>query len=179
MTIWWRRFLVLVPVLSLVASSLFMSCGGGGGSSTTFLPPAAALTAISICAGPPATPAPTPSPGASPTPTPTPVPQCSPVTSASTTVGGQLQFNAQGVFVKNKVATYGDVTSSASWFTLPNNVLFSDPNTKGLFTGTTQGCDCITAASGGVISAPVQVAVATPVAACTPCPPLPTPSPTP
>jgi chitinase len=154
-----------------------MSCGGSGGSSTTFLPAAPALTAISICAGPPATPAPTPSPGASPTPTPTPVPQCSPVTSASTTVGGQLQFNAQGIFVKNKVVTYDDITDSASWYTLGSGTLFSGGG--GVFTGTSQGCDCITAASGGVVSQAVQVAVATPLAACTPCPVLPTPTPTP
>jgi hypothetical protein len=169
---WWRRCLVLVPVLSFVSAALLLSCGGGsgGGSSPTPLP--ISLVSVAICAGVPPTPTPTPVPTTGHTPTPVPTPQCSPVSQASVAIGGQVQFNAQGTFQQgNRTPTFHDVTnnSSTGWSNITGN-LAGVPNVNGAYTGFNQGCDCVAVNAGGVQSQSVQVGVATPAAACSTCP---------
>jgi hypothetical protein len=192
--IWWRRCLVLVPVLSFLVTALLLSCGGGGGGGTT--PTAGVMlhiVAVQICAGTPAPtstpPTPTPTKTASPkptkTPTPTVTPQCTPIPgSPPLTVGiappnNAINFNAQGEFFKGnnkKKPIFNDVTGADNtlWFDL-NGDLRNVPHT-GQWQGIATGCDCVSVTAGGIQSAnTVSVAVGG-ATGCTPCP---TPSGTP
>jgi hypothetical protein len=179
---WWRRCLVVVPVLSFVAAALILSCGGGGGGSGGGFGAAFIIEALAICSGSPPAPTPTPSPTKTHTPSPTPTPQCSPVQATTVPTSGPtptVQFNAQGTFTKNgsKKIIFFDATSAALWFTGNPNGSFTGAATydgNGQWSGVTQGCTCIAALSGGVESQTVTLGVATPAASCPVCPQLPT-----
>jgi hypothetical protein len=175
--LWWRRCLVIVPVLSFLAAAMLLSCGGGGSSSTVTQSPSS-LESVAICPGTPVPPTPTPTPTTgkkSPTPTPT---QCAPVTEATVAIGGTVGFNAQGTFTvhNKKQLKFRDVTGGAGWFPTNANIFYQG---GGVVQGVAQGCSCLTAEAGGLTSQSVLIAVSTPIAACTPCPQLPTPTPTP
>jgi len=124
----WIRWIILAPVVMLVAGTIISSCGGSSGcfgvvdSTGTFIPGLCpgptptqgyALEAINICALFP-TPSPTGVPTSTPTPrhplrtpTPTKTPTataCStpaPGTVFDTTINGTVSFEAQGVLVKH------------------------------------------------------------------------------
>ncbi|MGH8011809.1 MAG: hypothetical protein ACREQ4_04835 [Candidatus Binataceae bacterium] len=112
------------------------------------------------------------------TPTPTPT-ECVPVVSATVAIGSTAGFNAQGTFsvVNKKQLRYRDETASGLWFSTPPNIVAYQQN--GLFQGITPGCACISVAAGGFTSQNVSIQVGAPVPACTPCPQLPAPTPTP
>jgi hypothetical protein len=169
--LWWRRCLVIVPVLSFVALAMLWSCGGGSsGTSATPLP--IALVSVAICAGPPFTPTPTPVPTKSvtPTPTPSPTPMCAALSSTSVASPGPFFFHAQGTFQRNnpKQATFRDVTNDASteWFlqgdlTQVSNGIYNAPSAN--------GCGCLAVKDGGLTSETVQVTIGNPLPLCTPC----------
>ena len=189
--IWWRRCLVLVPVLSFIATALLLSCGGGGGGTTTATPLPLRIVAVQICPGTPAPtstpPTPTPTKTASPkptkTPTPTPTPQCTPVPGSPpqsvgiTAPNNAINFNAQGEFIKGnntKKPSFHDVTNDLPGWFLSNGTLQYVGN--GQFQGIAPGCNCIGVNAGGILSSnTVSVAVGGAIG-CTPCP---TPSATP
>jgi hypothetical protein len=120
---------------------------------------------------------PTATPTTPKTPTPTPTPACVPVpvspalpvTNASP--GNVLQLNAQGTYAgaNKKMPKFRDVTDNSNtlWFDLNGDLSYSG---NGAWVGLNPGCDCITASVGGIQSQSISVAVATPIAACTPCP---------
>jgi hypothetical protein len=192
--IWWRRCLVLVPVLSFLVTALLLSCGGGGGGGTTPLEGTPLhIVAVQICAGTPAPtstpPTPTPTKTASPKPTktpkPSPTPQCTPIpgsppqTVGTTAPNNAINFNAQGQFIagNKKKPSFHDVTNDAStlWFTLNGDLHYAG---NGQWQGIAAGCDCVSATAGGLQSAnTVSVAVGG-ASGCTPCP-TPTGTPTP
>lgn len=175
--IWARRSIVLVPVLSFLAAATLLSCGGGGGGGTSPTPVPFSLSGVAICLGSPPLLTPTPTPTTPPAPTPTPTPACVPVPVSpalpvgTSSPGNVLQLNAQGTFVavnKNK-PKYHDVTNNTNtlWLDLNGNLTYGS---NGAWVGTNPGCDCVAVSSGGVQSQTISVAVATPIAACTPCP---------
>jgi hypothetical protein len=173
---WRRRSIIFVPVLVFLAAAISLSCGGGGGGSSP-APVPISLTSVAICSGSPPVQTPTPTPTTPPPPTPTPTPACVPVPVSpalpvgTASPGNVLQFNAQGTFVgANKNAPkFGDVTNNTNtlWFDSTGKLSYGS---NGAWVGLSPGCDCITASAGGVQSQSISVAVATPVAACTPCP---------
>ena len=171
--LWWRRCLVIVPVLSFVALAMLWSCGGGGSSSTTATPLPIALVSVAICAGAPFTPTPTPVPTRTVTPTPksSPTPICEALSATSVASPGPFYFRAQGTFARANPnqATFGDVSNdnSTDWFfngdlTQISNGIYNAPSPN--------GCACLTVKDGGITSEPVQVTIGSPVPACTPCP---------
>jgi hypothetical protein len=117
------------------------------------------------------TPTPTPTKSPSPTPACTPVAITPALPVALASPGNTLQLNAQGQFAASnpKTPKFHDVTNDLStlWFTLSGNVTYAG---NGVLVGAHAGCDCVTAHAGGVDSQTISVAVATPLAACTPCP---------
>jgi len=125
---------------------------------------------------PPATPTPSPTPKETPTLTPCPG-------ATSTVVGLQetINFSAHGTFVLGKKTEIDDLTNnSTTLWTSSNSQVLLPPlaGAGGAFVGQTAGCACIAASSGGFISLPIGVGVATPAADCvcpTPLPPSPTP----
>jgi hypothetical protein len=187
--LWWRRLLVLTPVLAFLGSAMLLSCGGGSsGTAPTATP--TTLLGLTVCFGPPATgtAVPTITPTVSPTvrptktPTPSPTPICSP-TATSTAIGlaDQLQLNAQGIFSKPskpKKVTYRDITNSPNTAFRTNggcNAVVYQGN--GLFIGNQTGCCCIGAQSGSIFSQQFSVNV-NGAPACAACPQPPT-TPTP
>jgi hypothetical protein len=100
-------------------------------------------------------------------------------------MNGMVQFNAQGTFLmgtNQQLRTFQDVTNSSLWLTITPNASFPGKVSyagNGQFIGVTAGCTCIAAVDGGLQSQTVLIGVDTPVVSCTPCPQLPTPSPTP
>jgi hypothetical protein len=192
---WWRRCLVLVPVLSFLAAALMLSCGGGSSSSTTATILPTSLIAVAICTGSPPVPTPTPTPTTVPTHTPTPTPACSPTpTSAAicvpssafcgTTVNGvtvatTLQFNAQGTFTTHSTTrpdAFRDVTNhgTTAWNPFPTSTNFSGVINylgNGEFVGVTAGCTCFNVTDAGFTSQTVLVGVNQDPATCpAPCP---------
>ncbi len=192
---WWRRCLVLVPVLSFLAAALMLSCGGGGGFPVTTVPQFFnGIIAVAICSGSPPVPTPTPTPTSVPTPKPSPTPQCSPVAAAAvcvpgstnvfcttvipspipTTVPNTVQFNAQGSFSrksKTVAQTYHDVTNhgSTSWNTFPPSTNFTGVINylgNGEFVAVTPGCTCVTVTDAGLISQTVEIGVDQDPATC-------------
>jgi len=179
------RWLVVVPILLIVAATMVASCGGSSGCSGAYnsqgkwIPgacpaskptPGLQLEAITICCGPPPLPTPTPSKTPKgPTPTPTP---CPGATSTSVAINDTLQFNAQGTFVKGKQSVFEDITNSIGMVWTSSHKEILQPPTAGnggLYTGAIQGCTCIGVTAAGIVSDPVGVAVATPVADCPLC----------
>ena len=185
---WWRRCLVLVPVLSFLAAALMLSCGGSSTSSPVALI-YNGIIAVAICTGSPPVPTPTPTPTDEPTHTPSPTPQCTPVAEApicvpanafcgtvvdGVTVSSTLQFNAQGSFsTKSKTVaqTYHDVTrhGSTRWNTFPTSPDFTGVINylgNGEFVGVTSGCTCVTVTDAGLISQTVEIGVDQDPATC-------------
>jgi len=173
---WRRRSIIFAPVLFFLAAAISLSCGGGGGG-TSPTPVPVSLISVAICSGSPPLPTPTPTPTTPAPPTPTPTPACVPVPVSpalpvgTASPGNVLQLQAQGAFAgANKNAPkFRDITNNTNtlWFDSTGNVTYGS---NGAWVGKSPGCDCITASAGGVQSQTIAVAVATPVAACTPCP---------
>ena len=186
--IWVRRSFVLVPIVVFLATALLLSCGGGGGGSTpTGNGNPFSVMSLSICPGFITSPTPTPKPTKYTCVTPTPLketPQCAPfntpialvLDTATATPAGTitatptnlLQINVQQTLQQNGNTKkfYGDVTSngSLSWnvdhpelIALPAG----PPFPAGQFVALGQGCVCITAQIGNIVSCPVAVAIAT------------------
>jgi hypothetical protein len=183
--LWWRRCLVVVPVISFVTAAFLWSCGGGGSSSTPTPTPPVALRSVVICEGTPFSPTPTPVPTTTktPTPTPKPTPKCSPVFATSlpspVALPTTLYFNAQGTFASTSTSprTFRDVTNSSgtAWFVTGDLA----PVANGIYSvPLPNGCGAISVEDGGFASQTVQVTIGSPKPPATPCP-TPTPSPTP
>jgi hypothetical protein len=207
----WIRWIILAPVVMLVAGTIISSCGGGNGcfgvidTTGTFIPGLCpgptptqgyALEAINICQLF-ATPSPTGVPTSTPTPkhplrTPTPTrtptaTACStpaPGTVFDTTVNGTVQFQAQGVLVKNRqkgrktLTIFEDITNSANtfWGSNPPGIVVNPVvGFGGVYQGQAQGCTCISASSSTISSLQYAIQVGSPG----PCPPCPTPTATP
>lgn len=107
------------------------------------------------------------------TPTPTPTPACVPVfASTPVIVGGAVQFNAQGTFVKGnaKKPKFRDITNGAStsWWDQPSGIV--QYNSNGQYQAVAPGCTCAQVSVAGILSQSVSVTVGTPSPACTPCP---------
>jgi hypothetical protein len=178
---------IFVLILMIAAVEFVLSCGGGNGTNcgtynqfgqfvpgpcSTPVPPIGYhLTAINICLGSPPVPTPTPSPSASPSkkPTPTLTPTPCP-TSTTVTLPNTVQFNAIGTFQKAKKTKFNDVTNSSNWFSDNADVSYSG---NGQFASVNAGCSCVYASSGGVLSLPMSISVASsagPQPECSPCP---------
>ena len=178
--IWRRRCLVLVPVLSFLATALIMSCGGGGSGNTTVENPFA-IVGLNVCPGTPPTPTPQPSPTKTKTPTPTPTPECTPVAGLpAATVGtspgsNTVQFQAQGMFARDPNSTmplFRDVTSGAAWRPIAPNGTFPGVVSyagNGLMIGVTPGCTYFSVSDGGFTQ--VVVVGVNPFASPCPTPP--------
>lgn len=173
---WRRRSIIFAPVLIFLAAAISLSCGGGAGPSAPS-PVPVSLISIAICSGSPPVQTPTPTPTTPAPPTPTPTPACVPIPVSpalpvgTASPGNVLQLNAQGTFAgaNKKAAKYHDITNNSNtlWYDSTGKVTYGS---NGAWVGVSSGCDCITASAGGVQSQTISVAVATPVAACTPCP---------
>ena len=196
---------MIAPVALFVLGVTMASCSGGttcfgsfnskgqfiaGLCPTSSPSPGFALTAITICKGPPP---PTTTPTASNAKTPTPT-ACMPVatTTAVSGSGVSISFNAQAVLMKgSQTTTYADITNSVSTLWTSNNnppggqEVLQPPSTSngGVYTGLNGGCACIKVSSGGIQSQPITVGVGpTPLAGCGLCPTFtatPTATPTP
>ena len=154
---WQKRCLIIGSVLAYVfiMTTLLPSCGSSSSTSTPS-PTSTPITLIQmrVCAQ-------APSNGAA----------CTQATTAEIPLSTQTEFFALGQFSSNGISTFNNISPSATWF-VDNSLLTSQG--LGFFTaGTVVGCSCITAASGTVVSPPVQIGVGQPASACTPCPPSP------
>ncbi len=143
------------------------------------------LAAISICAGPPASPTPTPTKlKPSPTPTLTPCPQA---TSTAVEVGSQAVFHAEGTFIRGKKERVVDITNSRDiLWTSANNppggpevLLPPTAGNGGVYNAVAQGCACVDASAGGTSAPMVGVTIFSSSAPTPACPLCPTPAPTP
>jgi hypothetical protein len=97
--------------------------------------------------------------------------------------GQAIQFNAQGAYsvsAKGK-KSYRDVTSdlSLSWGIGPSPVIQATASPDGQFIGVSNGCACLTALIGNVLSCPVTIQVGTPGVSCDSPQLCPTPTTTP
>ncbi len=198
---WRLRGIVVAPVVLFVAFTVLMSSCGGGSSGCIgsfdafggFVPglcpspgPQAGfnLETIVIGAG---TPVPsTPTPGSTPTGKPVPTatqtlgPQAGPTTGVA---GGQVFFNASGLFVKHTKMFVADITNASStlWTSTDQNVLAppQPPPLGGIYSALTPGCACAGVSSGGVSADPISVGVVGSAGQPTPdCPVCPTIAPT-
>lgn len=188
--IWLRRSLVLTPIVAFLAAALLLSCGGGGGgSSSSVNTNPLSVMSLAICPGSPAAPTPTPKPTQYKCATPTPVketPQCIPVPSvtsipATAPTANTVQFNIQETIQQssNTRKLYQDVTAngSLSWNISPPGIVqapLASPYPPGEFFGIGDGCACVTAQIGNVVSCPVGIAVGSGACAT----PFPCPTPT-
>ncbi|MGC1677436.1 MAG: PQQ-binding-like beta-propeller repeat protein [Candidatus Binataceae bacterium] len=197
----WIRWIILAPVVMLVAATIISSCSNSSGcfgvvdSTGVFIPGLCpgptptqgfALEAINICQlfptpSPTGVPTTTPTPKHSATPTKTPTATaCStpaPGTVFTTTVNGTVQFQAQGVLMKKNQVQYQDITNSANtfWGSNPSGIVVNPVlGFGGVYQGQADGCTCISASSSAISSLQYAIQVGT-----GPCPPCPTPTDTP
>ncbi len=163
-----RLGFLLVPAL-LILNALLPSCGGGSSSVSvaTPNPPGPHLDSITVCDGPPPSPIPV---------TPTPI-ICSGGPDTSVSQGATVTFHANAKKSNGRVK---DITDSHTTLWTSDNppILQSLRSQQGAFAGLAEGCACISASSGGILSNLVGVTVfASATPACSPCStPIPTPA---
>ncbi|MGH7779797.1 MAG: PQQ-binding-like beta-propeller repeat protein [Candidatus Binataceae bacterium] len=204
----WIRWIIVAPVLMLVAGTMISSCGSSSGcfgsvnAQGVFIAglcpqatpsPGYALQSINICpifATPSPTGLPTPTatpkhpnrtPTATPSATPTACSTPAPGTVFDTPVNGIVQFGAQGVLVKGDKTKFEDITNAANvfWGSNPQGIVVNPAvGSGGIYQGQTQGCTCISASASSISSLQYAIQVGSPAPACGPCP-TPTDTPTP